>query len=185
MANEYKDLIQDIILEEANAEVINEGLWDRIKARVSGGAAAAGQELTNIKNKAVGGWKGLKGGVTNKNVDDEIKAAHATDGSSKEAYANKKTATWKKSLATKILKFEQKLIKQTQSFVKEIYEDAQKLGVSDEAMGSNFKKHGGLSGSLTVAERDSRGLCTKLAKIFDDEYTTHRQEFAAKKTGEE
>lgn len=186
MNNDYKDLIQDIILEEANAEVINEAWWDRVKARISGGAAAAGQTATNLKNKAVGGWKGLVGGVQNKSVDDEIKAAHATDGSSADVYKTKKIATWKKSLSAKIYKIEQKLIKQAQDFVSEVYDDAKKLGITEEDMGVNFEKHGGLKGSLTVAERDARGLCTKLAKIFNDEYAEHRQaELAKQKEKEE
>ena len=181
MNNDYKDLIQDIILEEADAEVINEAWWDRVKARFSGGAAATGQALTNLKNKAVGGWKGLAGGVSNKSVDDDIKAAHATDGSEKEAYKTNKIASWKKSLTSKIYKIEQALIKQAQDFVSEVYDDAKKLGISEEDMGVNFGRHGGLKGSLTVAERDARGLCTKLAKIFNDEYTEHRQAEETKK----
>lgn len=184
MNNDYKDLIQDIILEEAEAEVFNEAWFDRMKAKVSGMSAGAKQGLTNTKNKVVGGWKGLRAGVKNQPIDDEIASAHETDRDAKEVGNERMLESWKKSLTSKIYKFEEKLIKQAQDFVTEIYNDAQKLGISEDDMGTNFKKNKGLEGNLLVAQNSAKALCTNIAKMFNDEYTTHRQEALSKKKGD-
>ena len=172
MNNDYKDLIQDIILEEVDAEVINEAWWDRVKAKLSGAAAYAGQASTNLKNKGAGAWKGLKAGWSNKSVDDDIKAAHATDGSEKEAYKTKKIASWKKSLTSKIYKIEQELIKQAQNFVSEVYDDAKKLGLSEEDICHALKNYGGINRRFQY-----KGSLGDI-RIFDD-YAHHPPEIAA------
>lgn len=156
-----KDLLQNIILEEADNEyaMLDEGFWDKVKARTSGALAGTKQAAKNAKSMAKNFANRLVHGEEKNEVEDGR-------GDSVKAYNVTKFETWKKSMTTKIRKFEDIMIKKVEALIKEIYSDAKDIGL-DDVVGDETSK-------IKVLKPVIKGACTRIGKIIDPDYSEKR-----------
>lgn len=154
------DTLQDIILEEAEGEMISEGFFDRLKGRAAGAWAGAKQGATNAKNVVKGAYRGLKHGVKGaEGADEDIADAYSTSGDVADAAKNAKTETWKKSMSQKASKFVGRITGIVEDFMNELKEDASKLGLDDEIISQIEERSKQLI-------NNSKGLGTQISRVL-------------------
>lgn len=160
-----KDLLQNIILEEASNEyaMLDEGFWDKVKARAKGALAGAKQMGNNIadwgkdaKDRAIYGRERYQDKTQNKS------------GNSVDAYNDTKFKSWKDSMSSKIRKFEAQMTKKAQALVEEIFSDAEDIGLDDIADDIN--------GKTNEVINAVKNLCTRIGKTIDPDYAKKRSQ---------
>ena len=158
-----KDLLQNVILEEASNEyaMLDEGFWDKLKARAKGAWAGAKQIGNNIadwgkdaKDRAIYGRERYQDKTQNKS------------GNSVKAYNDTKFNSWKDSMSSKIRKFEAQMTKKAQALVEEIFSDAEDIGLEDITDNVDTKTREIIN---TV-----KSLCTRIGKTIDPDYAKKR-----------
>ena len=157
-----KEFLQDIILEEANNEyaMLDEGFWDKLKARAKGAWAGTKQAAKNAKHIAKNvGSQLVRGEDAEDDSEDER-------GDSVEAYSETKFNSWKESMSSKIRKFEAQMSKKAQALVEEIFSDAEDIGLEDITDDVNGKTHEILN--------QVKSLCTRIGKTIDPDYAKKR-----------
>lgn len=157
-----KDLLQNIILEEASNEyaMLDEGFWDKLKARAKGAWAGTKQAAKNAKH--------VGKNLGHQLVHGEDKDDEETDerGSSVEAYSETKFDSWKESMSSKIRKFEAQMSKKAQALVQEIFSDAEDIGLEDITVD--------IDGKTREVLNAVKNLCTRIGKTIDPDYAKKR-----------
>ncbi len=158
-----KDLLQNIILEEASNEyaMLDEGFWDKLKARAKGAWAGAKQMGKNAKDYA----KDMGSRIVHGRERYQDKTQSET-GDGVEAYKNTKFNSWKDSMSSKIRKFEAQMTKKAQALVEEIFSDAEDIGLEDITDNVDTKTREIIN---TV-----KSLCTRIGKTIDPDYAKKR-----------
>jgi hypothetical protein len=159
-----KDLLQNIILEEASNEyaMLDEGFWDKLKARAKGAWAGTKQLAKNTKELAKNAPSQLFNGE-DRELEDEEKDERGKVG---ETYKNTKLASWKESMGSKIRKFEAQMSKKAQALVDEIFSDAEDIGLEDIT--------DDVDGKTREVLNAVKNLCTRIGKTIDPDYAKKR-----------
>jgi hypothetical protein len=157
-----KDLLQNMILEEADNEyaMLDEGFWDKVKARAAGAWAGTKQAAKNAKAIAKNAGNQL---VHGKDKEDDVEDER---GDSVESYNNAKFDSWKKSMTAKIRKFEAQMSKKAQALVEELYADAEDIGLEDVVSDVESKTH--------EVVNQVKSTCTRIGKIINPDYAKTR-----------
>ena len=156
-----KDLLQNIILEEADNEyaMLDEGFWDKIKARTAGAVAGTKQAAKNAKSMAKNFGSRLVRGEDRDDSEDGR-------GDSVEAYSDAKFESWKESMSSKIRKFEIVMSKKAKALVEEIFSDAKDIGLEDVA--------GDVETKTGEVVNQVKSVCTRIGKTIDPDYAKKR-----------
>ena len=160
-----KEFLQDIILEEANNEyaMLDEGFWDKLKARAKGAVAGAKQMGSNLADWA----KDSKDRIVHGRARYQDETQNKSDDSVK-AYNNTKFESWKESMTSKIRKFEAQMSKKAKALVEEIFSDAEDIGLDDIT--------DDIDGKTYEVLNQVKSLCTRIGKTIDPDYAKKRSE---------